>query len=298
MKRFHFYEADTGGGFGGGLLGGAIENPAGAAPAWAWAKEDGTFSDGWIEKLPAEMHSEASLKTIGSVGDLAKAFTATKKLVGTKLEAPGEGATPEQVSAWRKVVGAPEKAEGYYSDTVKSFRPDSVPETLWNAEAEKKFVAEVAHKHHLSPAVVRDILAFQGEMTAQAVGKSAEDQGAFLNGEKAALQKAWGGELDANSAMVRRVAQTVGLDADKIHEWTPAQVAVGMAKLGKLFSEDKLVKGDNAGIAGTVTDRIRDITDSKSQSVPAREYRGEFGGERQAAIQSQLHELYAAQKAK
>ena len=47
---------------------------------------------------------------------------------------PGEGATPEQVAAWRKTVGAPEKPEGYRGDAktllkdpAKFYKPKSRP---------------------------------------------------------------------------------------------------------------------------------------------------------------------------
>lgn len=309
MKRSIFLEASKGAGDGGsggagsgGVLGGSSQQSSGQqssqqqgsiAQPWTWADEGGKFADGWIDKLPEELRGEASLKVVDSVGNLAKSYVATKKMVGKKLEAPGEGATPEQLAEWRKIVGAPEKPEDYYSGDVKSFRPDNVPETLWSADTEKKFLAEVAHKHHLSPAVVRDILKFQGDMTAAAVGQSQQAIEAQIATEKGKLQKAWGADFESNSALAKRVAQTAGLDPAMINS---AALAVAFAKLGKLFSEDKLVKGDNSGISGSIKDRIRDIQDPKSQSVPAREYRGEFGPERQAAIQKQLHELYGAQQ--
>lgn len=306
MKRFQFLEADAGGGTGGGILGGqqSSQQSAGdsqqssqsSGQSWTWADEGGKFSEGWLDKLPEELRGEASLKVVDSVGNLAKSYVATKKMVGKKLEAPGEGATPEQIAEWRKVVGAPDKPEGYYSDTVKSFRPENVPAEFWDEGSEKKFIAEVAHKHHLSPAAVKDILKFQGDITAQAVSKSGEGLEAARAAEAATLRKEWGADFDANAALARRVAQTVGLNADEFIQ--NAQTAIAFAKLGKLFSEDKLVKGDSSGISGSITERIRDIQDLKSQSVAAREYRGEFGAERQAAAQKQLHDLMAASQQK
>ena len=299
MKRFHFYEADTGGGGGGdGLLTAPTPvAPPAASPAqgWTWAKEDGTFSEGWRDKLPVELRSEASLATIGSVDALAKGFIETKKLVGKKLEAPGSDATPEQLTAWRKTVGAPDKPEGYYNDSLKSYRPESVPETMWDAESEKKFLA-VAHKHSLPPAAVKEIMDYYGGSLAAGVAKMEADGAAQQVAEKANLQKAWGADYDANSALALRVAQTVGLDGKEFIR--DAQTAIAFAKLGKLFSEDRLVAGEPAGISGGVRERIQDIQDPKSQSVPAREYRGEFGPERSRAAQAQLHDLIKARDEK
>ena len=87
---------------------------------------------------------------------------------------------------------------------------------------------------------------------------------------------------------------TVGLDPKTHPIFTSAEVVQAFAKFGKLLSEDKLVKGDSSGIDGSINARARDIVDPSSQSQMAREYRGEFGPERQAAAQATLHQLYTA----
>lgn len=300
MKRFQFLEADSGSnsttGTGGGTL--LSSAPAQAAPVTtapattggtSWIKDDGTFGEGWQSKLPEDIRNADSLKVMGSFTDLAKSYVATKAMVGKKLEAPREDATPEQIAAWRKTVGAPDDVQGYYGD-AKTLRPDSVPEALWNADSEKAFLA-IAHKHHLPVAAVKDILAFQGEITGQAVQQSEAEFAKFKEGQIATLRKEWGGEFDGNIELAKRVAQTVGLDPMTNEMFQKADVVQAFAKLGKLFSEDKIVKGDTGRMAGSIQDRVRDITDPKSQSALARDYRGESGPERQAVAQKQLHEL-------
>lgn len=321
MKRpMFFFEGDGAGGTGGGgtaaaaapaaggasttLLGDAAaagggqqQQAGGGQPgAWSWAKEDGTFSEGWLDKLPGDLNGHASLRSIGNVPDLAKSYVETKKLIGTKLEMPGEGATPEAVAAWRKTVGAPEKPEGYLGD-AKSLRPEGIPEDQWDAAGEKEFLA-LAHKHSLPPGAVKDIMAFYGNSIAKGLQASQVQEGEVLKAEGAKLRQAWGGEFDANMQMAARVAQTVGLDPKTHPMFTSADAVQAFAKIGKLLSEDKLVKGDSQGVNGAVSDRIRDITDPKSASVSAREYRGEFGPERQAAAQALLHDLYSSQAQK
>jgi hypothetical protein len=121
-KPQFFYEGDTGGGSGspgaapaaGATLlasapaGGdpaAGASPAGsgvAAPAFSWANADGTLDPGWLDKLDGDLKGNASLRSIGTVQDLAKSYVATKQLIGKKLEAPGEGATPEQIAPGAK----------------------------------------------------------------------------------------------------------------------------------------------------------------------------------------------------
>ena len=93
--------------------------PPAPAPAPAPAPSD------WRAGLTGEFAPLAQDKSLESfkgqdwteVGpSLAKAFVETKKLVGAKAPAlvvPGEGATPEQVAAYRKATGVPDAPDGY-----------------------------------------------------------------------------------------------------------------------------------------------------------------------------------------
>jgi len=229
----------------------------------------------------------------GLVGEIIKRLESKGlKLIGMKMEMPGEKATPEQVANWRRTVGAPEKPEGYLGE-AKSLRPELVPEQYWDAEGEKKFLA-LAHKHHLPPAAVKEILGFYGESIATSLGASREQEGTVLRNEGAKLHETWGREYEANLQMASRAAHTVGLDPKTHPIFTSAEVVQAFAKIGRLISEDRLVKGEAGGISTSAADRIREMTDPVSTHPLAREYRGEFGPERQAAAQGQLHALMAA----
>ena len=260
-----------------------------ASAPWTWAKEDGSFNDGWAERLPEQIRGHASLKVIGSLPDLAKSYIETKAMIGKKLEAPAQNASPEQIAAWRKVVGAPDKLEGYYADR-KSLRPDSIPEGLWDQKSEQRFV-QLAHKHHLSPTAVKEILGFYGENVSDGLKASQQHETAHLHNEMSSLRQAWGREFDTNLHTAARVAQMVGLDPKSHPIFTSAEVVQAFARIGKLMSEDKLVTGSAGGILGSAADRIRDLTDPSSNSILAREYRGEFGAQRQSAAQAQYHQL-------
>lgn len=295
MKRFPiFYETPSEPAGGAATLIPPTPTPVPTAtpngvPAPTWIKEDGSFGDGWLNKLPEDLRGDPSLKVLPSLTDMAKSYVETKRLVGTKLEMPGVDATPERIAAWRKTVGAPDTPEGYLGD-AKTVRPEAIPEEMWDAESEKAFLG-IAHKHHLPPAVVKEILDFYGGNIAKSLAASGEAQTAVLAAESGKLKAAWGTEFDTNVSLASRMAKTVGLDPEKDPIFTNASAVIAFAKMGRLLSEDKLVKGETASIASTIADRIRDIQDPKSQSTLARDYRGEFGPERQAAAQTQLHEL-------
>jgi hypothetical protein len=234
---------------------------------------------------------------MGSVADLAKSYAHTKGLVGKKLEMPGEGATPEALTEWRKIHGAPEKPEGYIPEGSKSIRPDTIPEGMWDAKAEQEFLS-IAHKHSLPPGAVKEIMAYYGQHMAGAITASAQAETASLQAEGQKLKESWGKDYDSNLALAARVAQTVGLDPKTHPFFTSAEGVQAFAKMGKLLSEDKLIAGHTGNtMAATITTRIQEIQDSKSTSPLARDYRGENGPERQAQAQKrQLHELMAAQK--
>jgi hypothetical protein len=273
------------------------------APAFAWAKEDGSLDPAWIDRLPDDIKGSDSLKPISTIIDLAKNYVHTKSMVGKKLEAPGENATPEQIAAWRKTVGAPENPDGYYPEGTKSLRPEVVPEGLWDANNEKAFI-ELAHKHHLPPAAVKEILGFYGNSIAKGLESSQAKQAEVFDAEMGKLKTAFGAEFDSSLADARRVAITLGLKVDKVENgqvveagdplFSSASAVIAFAKMAKLLSEDKLVKGDTGTVNGTIKDRIRDIQDPKSQSQLARDYRGENGPERALAAQQQLHQLMSA----
>jgi len=266
-----------------------------SAPPFSWAAADGSLQSGWMDRLPEELRGNASLRTIGSVPDLAKSYVETKKLIGTKLSAPGENATPEQIANWRRTVGAPDRPEGYVGETG-TLRPDSVPESLWNPEGEKQFLA-LAHKHSLPPGAVKEILAFYGDNVAQGLQSSQQQEAATLQSEGQKLRQAWGQDYDMNLHTAARVAQTAGLDPQTNPIFAHAEVVQAFARIGRLMSEDKLVRGDTTSISGSLRDKIQEITDPGSRTSLAREYRGELGPERQFAAQQQLHQLMQATSA-
>ena len=256
---------------------------------WSWtADEAGTFSEGWQGKLGGDLKDHPSLAPIGSLEDLAKSYVHTKQMVGKRLEAPGEDATPEQLAEWRKVVGAPETADAY-----GDLRPESVPEELWDSESAKAF-SEIAHKHNLPPAAVKEIVGHYANEIQAGLEASEAEAAQFVQGQKQQLQKEWGGEFDRNLNIAAQAARAVGLNPEENQIFTDAEVVKAFANMGRLMSEDKLVQGDSRGVNGSITDRIQEITDPSSQSTLAREYRGELGPERQAAAQQQYHQLLAA----
>lgn len=284
------------------LLGGAGDTPASApaaAPAAApvsapsFVNPDGSFADNWLESLPPDIRTSASLAPIKNIGDLAKSYVHTKGMVGKRLEAPGADATPEQLAEWRKIVGVPADLTGYLGD-AKTLRPEGLAEDMWDAKAENDFLT-IAHKHHIPPAAVKEILGFYGANLQQSLQGMQEQQQASLTAETAKLKEAWGAEFPTKAAAVQRLAATIGLDPTTDPIFANASYVQAFEKMARLVSEDKLVKGEHQSLSGSLAERARDITDPKSTTQEARAYRGELGPHRQQEVQAILHGIWKSQ---
>ncbi len=265
---------------------------ASAAP-WSWTDTEGRLSKGWLDKLGPELATSGSLKSIQTVGDLAKSYHATKALVGKKLEMPARDAAPERWAEWRKVTGAPERPEGYRGQ-AESLRPQALPAEGWDMQAEGEFLS-IAHKHGLPPQAVTDIMDFYGKSVISGFERSQTEETAFIQMETHKLRGEWGRDFDVQLGHAARMARLAGLDPATHPIFTRAEVVKAFAGLAKLITGDSAVKGEQSGLGTSVAERIRDITDPRGTSQLAREYRGEHGPDRQTSAQSALHQLMAYQ---
>jgi hypothetical protein len=251
------------------------------SPAWTWADETGKFSDGWLEK--AGFKDDPTLSTIRDLPGLARAYKETKSMVGRKLTPPDERSTPEQVAEWRRVVGAPDNPEDY-----GTLKPDKFPDEMWSPDIEKAAI-ELAHKHHLPPAVLKEFATLQAEGTRAAYEreiKAAQDR---LAAGQAELQKEWGGQVERRASEARALAAALGiLETDDIFLTRPDLVKKLAAAAPTLLGADRVVSGTPQGVSGGLQERVDQIRASA-------DYQGTNGFDRQKAAQAQLHQLLAAQ---
>ncbi|MFN0130803.1 MAG: hypothetical protein ACKV19_29420 [Verrucomicrobiales bacterium] len=280
-----------------------LESPAAGAPAEGQSNggtapdststpPQGGSGEDWKSELPEAFRTTPSLQPFQGFASraemleaLGRSYVETKAMVGKRLEAPGPDATPDQIAAWRKVVGAPDSPDGY----GETLRPETFPEDQWDAESEKEF-RSIAHKHHLSPSAVKDIIGYYEKSVLAGVDQAKAGEPEFLAAETATLKKAWGGEYHRNLGLAQRFAATLGLKSDN-PVFTSAEVVQAMARGASLLSESKLITGQAAGLPASNQERAQAIMDSKNQDLLAREYRGEFGRERQLQAQQVLHQL-------
>lgn len=73
----------------------------------------------FLSMLPEEFRNDPTFKDYKTMPDFLKSHKNMASLVGKKaIERPGDGATPEQIKAFRTAIGVPETVDGYQFDDV------------------------------------------------------------------------------------------------------------------------------------------------------------------------------------
>ena len=137
---------------------------------------------------------------------LAKALVEATKLIGAKAPAlvvPGEGATPEQVTAYRKATGVPDAPDGY-SISWPEFPPgealDKAAQTAWLTRM---------HQIGAPTHIVQAFATLYGQhVNTLHNGYRREAEAA---GQE--LRRDWGPNYDANLGRANRAIQQYGGDA-------------------------------------------------------------------------------------
>lgn len=111
---------------------------------------------------------------------------------GDLREALPENATDEQIAAYRKDNGIPEKAEGYL---------ESLPDGLVIGEDDKEIVGsfvERVHGKHADPAVVSEAISWYYDLQEQEAAKQAEIDTETKQKNDDELRAEWGAEYRSN----------------------------------------------------------------------------------------------------
>ena len=217
-------------------------NPQPAAnPPAGLLNPDGSFAEGWLDRLPENLaEAKPTLQKFKSFNDLASSYVSLQKMLGKKgVTVPGENATPEEVAAFRKALGVPESPEGY------QLKPEQLPEGLtWDDELAKGF-AEIAHKHNIPAAAMKELAERFVASEAAKLELMAQAAQAELEQGRAELQKEYGGAFKERIQLATRVANMVGLDPESPGLRDP-NVVRALVRIGNLLSEDRIAQLGNA----------------------------------------------------
>jgi hypothetical protein len=280
-----------------GEAGAAVAAPgAGDVPAAAAVplrdqifRDDGAFNEGWAERLPEDLRAEApTLTRFPDFTELARSYTQLRKRLSEKVPAPpGKDAGPGEVAAWRKLAGIPENADGYEFRT-----PEKLPDGVTWPEGLLKDFAGIAHKLNIHPAAAQELAEWWTGRQGEAIEQAGQNHEARIIQEEQQLRQAWGDDFQANSRKAKIGAATLGLDITDPQVGLSSTVLKALAKVPDLISEDRLVRGEDIGLAKTGHEMGKDIM-TNPQNPQYANFHGENGPQAQAEAEALVNRYYA-----
>ncbi len=288
-----------------------FENDAGAPPAGAGGQAGAQAAPGagagaagtdasadWRSQFALEGDDGAKLsrylERFKSPQDLAKSYLhaqATISRGGVKL--PGEKATPDEIAAFNKAFGVPEKPDAY-----KLTRPQGIEAA---PEAEGKFLA-AAHAAGLNQKQVDAVLghywSLQGEAlaaqrTAQQEQQRIADETRAATGR--ALDEAWGYARENNLGRINQFLAPYleGEEKNFLHLRLADGSLLGdnMALIKALDEAARLKLGDGKFAANDASDKA--VNDELAELEKLR--RSDFNRYKSDSVQNRIKQLIAAQ---
>jgi len=258
---------------GSGLGGaGASAGQQQAPPAAGFVNDDGTFREGWLERLPEGFEeTKATLASFRDLPSMVKTLHHQRQMLGKKANAvaiPTEKSSPEEVAEFRKRMGVPETADGY------KIKPEKLPEGIeWNDELARPYL-EVAHKYHIPEAALRELAAADVQresLRSQTMAAMAEKE--LQEGERV-LRRTYGQDYERKIERAVQAARKVGLDPHSPGLRDP-NVVKALVRLSELVSEDRALSGTSAIAMQTGRARVMDIINNKQNPYYERYWNGE-----------------------
>jgi hypothetical protein len=231
----------------------ASETTTTAQPSTGWVNPDGTFGEGWTNNLPEDSAAyKDTLSKYKSVPDMAKALANANQLIGKKLGVPNEKSSPEEVTAFRKAMGVPESIDEY------KFAPDALPEGMtWNDDMAKPY-AEIAHKHGIPPAAMKELVNQHAKSEAFKLEAMQGHMEKIRQESVQTLQKEWGNDFGKNIGLAKQAAKIAGVDANS-HGFSDPEVVRGFVRMAQMMSEDKVGRSMGGTEFMTGAARAKDI---------------------------------------
>ena len=203
--------------------------------------DKGGLAENWRQALPEDIRNERSLDSIKTFGTLAKSFVSAQKMIGAnKVAIPGENATADEINAFHKALGRPDKMEDYSLDGIE------LPEGITLDDNITKQFREFAFNHGMSQKMFKEAIAFDIARAAAARQQFDAEVNAEYNDTLARLKTEWGGDFDANLAQCNKALQTFGLTelfASKglLNNY---DAITALTRIGASMSESKLKGGE------------------------------------------------------
>jgi hypothetical protein len=221
------------------------------------------------------------------VQKLGAAYVGLEKKLGTRVDIapPDANSTPEQVAAWRKLNGVPEKPEDY---GLK--KPEQLPEGVqWNEKLAGDF-AKLAHELHLPPSAVQKLAEFHNGNLGAMQKQAQETQAAKRAEVIGALKQEWGADFERTANDAATAAKAIGVDIETSELADHPDFIKAMANVAKLLKEDtRLPTESKSDLSASVTSRMEAIRNSA-------DFLGKNGPEKAQAALAQLKRLHDSVK--
>jgi hypothetical protein len=237
---------------GASLLGGDPTPPTQTPTQSPYFGPDGSFAEGWMDRLPEDFLKPEEVDSFKSINgryksplEIAKANFHKDKLLSKRgVVIPNENSTPEEVSAYRKAVGVPDSADKY------NVKPEKLPEGLEWSDDLAKPILDIAHKHGIPEAAMKELVAAHMANEAQRTGAVSEMIEKDLETGRQELQKSFGQDFEKKIDLAKRAAQSVGVNPLSRGFMDP-DVVKGFVRLAEKISEDRLTgDGKTGGLMG------------------------------------------------
>lgn len=225
----------------------------------------------WRADLPDDLKDTA--KRFTSKADAIRAIQDLRKRE-SQVRVPGKNATPEEVSAYRKAIGIPEKAEEYEFPKLKDEElTDEVKES--RAAWSKRF-----HDLEVPKKTAKALIDYLAEDSEKFQESQVKADKAFAEKQEAALRSEWkGDEYDRNKTLANRafaeVANRAGLTLDELTKietkdgrflMDRAEVIRMFAAIGREMSEGSIGPTLTEGEKETLDDQIRSIRSQQAEA--------------------------------
>jgi hypothetical protein len=166
---------------------------------------------------------------------------------GRTVTVPGEGASPEEMSAYLAKIGRPEKPDGYEMP-VEGADPEFV-----------KWARESFHEAGIPSKSAKTMVdKWQQFVAGKQAAAEQERQGRFAS-ESDQLRREWGAAFEDKSAIVDKAVREFGLGPNELtalrDAWGPHKAMTFFEKIGSGLGESSFITGGGrtSGFSGAMT---------------------------------------------
>jgi len=179
------------------------------------------------------------------VENLGKSYLSLESRQGRLSNAvfvPDEKATPEERAAYLSKIGALSTVEEY-----AKIKPENLPEGVeWNDDLAKPLY-ELAHKHNIPAAAIKEYLDFRVKQEAARNDAINGELNKQLEEGTKILQRDWGSNYGANIKRVEQAAKMVGVDPTTAPGFRDPETLKAILRLSEKLSDDTWSK-ETAGM--------------------------------------------------